>query len=143
MDPTYERGLREAVENEPFARKLGLELTDVDEGYARVEMVFDPETMGNIYGMTHGGAIFSLMDEAFQAASNSHGNIAVALNVSITYVAAPKPGERLQAEATLAAMTRKTATYDLKATGEEGRLLAKALATVYRLDKKPPFAEQT
>ena len=143
MDATYERGLREAVKNEPFARKLGLELTDIREGFARVEMVFDPETMGNIYGMTHGGAIFSMMDEAFQAASNSHGNIAVALNVSITYVAGPKPGERLAAEATMAAMTRKTATYDLMATGSEGRLLAKALATVYRLDKKPPFAEQT
>ena len=57
--------IQRRVEEEPFAKKMGMKLIDVDFGYALVEMTFT-EDMENICGMTHGGATFSLMDEAFE-----------------------------------------------------------------------------
>ncbi len=66
---------------EPFAQLMGLKLKKVDKGYSLVEMT-TREEMKNILGSTHGGAIFSLIDEAFETASNSHGTIAVALNMN-------------------------------------------------------------
>ena len=41
--------------------------------------------MLNGEGLTHGGAIFGLADLVFAAASNSHGNLALALNVNISF----------------------------------------------------------
>jgi acyl-CoA thioesterase len=52
------------VDAEPYAKLLQIRLKDVNEGYALCEMEYTAE-MDNIYGMAHGGAIFSLIDEAF------------------------------------------------------------------------------
>jgi acyl-CoA thioesterase len=65
------------VGREPFARLLDIHLRDVSEGYALCEM-FYTESMDNIYGNAHGGAIFGLIDEAFEISSNSHDRVAVA-----------------------------------------------------------------
>ena len=56
--------IRKKVKTEPFAGKLGLKVTALEPGYAKVEMKVTP-SMANIFGAAHGGAIFSLIDEAF------------------------------------------------------------------------------
>ena len=38
MDPKIKDAIQRQVEKEPFAKKLGVKLIDVDEGYALVEM---------------------------------------------------------------------------------------------------------
>jgi acyl-CoA thioesterase len=126
------------VEKEPFARKFGLTLVDLDEGYSKVEMNFTSD-MENILGMAHGGAIFALIDEAFETASNSHGTIAVALNMNITYVSSPPPGSRLTAEAKEFSRTQKTASYDIKVVDDQNNLIASCQALVYRMGKPLPF----
>ena len=62
--------LRRRAEREPYAKLLGLELVKVEDGYALVRMPFT-EKHRNIHGRCHGGALFSLIDEAFQFASNA------------------------------------------------------------------------
>ncbi len=52
--------LRKQVQNEPYAKMLGLELVKVERGYALIRMAFS-ERHHNIYGRCHGGAIFSLI----------------------------------------------------------------------------------
>jgi acyl-CoA thioesterase len=126
------------VEKEPFARKFGLTLVDLDEGYSKVEMNFTSD-MENILGMAHGGAIFALIDEAFETASNSHGTIAVALNMNITYVSSPPPGSKLIAEAKEFSRTQKTASYDIKVVDDQKNLIASCQALVYRMGKPLPF----
>ena len=42
--------------------------------------------------------LFGLIDEAFETAGQTEGTVAVALNVSVTYVSSPKPGKRLRAD---------------------------------------------
>jgi len=141
MEEKIRQALLKAVEGEPFARAMNLEVKDIDDGYAAVEMVFDDKTMANIYGMAHGGAIFALIDEAFELAGNSHGTVAVALNMNITYIASPAPGSRLRAEAREMSLTRKTATYDIKVHDQDGRLMAACQALVYRKGDRIPFIE--
>ncbi|HRV45706.1 MAG TPA: PaaI family thioesterase, partial [Smithellaceae bacterium] len=72
MDEKVRNALISQMGKEPFGKKFGISLTDVQEGYAKVEMKFSRD-MENMFGMAHGGAIFSLMDAAFEVASNSHG----------------------------------------------------------------------
>lgn len=71
-----------------FARLLQMEITEASEGYSRVTM--DCAGKMNPGGVAHGGAIFSLADQAFGIAANCCGTHRVAVSVSIQYIAPAK-----------------------------------------------------
>jgi acyl-CoA thioesterase len=123
--------IRLRIAGDPFARYLGIELVELAEGYSKVTMTV-AEHMLNFLGIPHGGAIFSLADAAFAAASNSYGQVAVALNVSLNYLSAVPVGTRLYAEATEESKSRRIALYRLSVTADDGTLVALCHGTVYR-----------
>ena len=138
MDDQVKKAIFRQVEKEPFTKKFGLKLLDLDEGYSKVEMSFTPD-MENFLGLAHGGALFALIDEAFETASNSHGTIAVALNMNITFVSSPSPGNKLIAEARELSRTKRTASYDIRVLDAGNNLIAFCQALVYRKDDPLPF----
>lgn len=138
MDEKVRNAIFRQFKKEPFGKKFGLQLVDVREGCAKIEMRFTSD-LENIFGMAHGGAIFSLIDAAFEIASNSHGTMAVALSMNINYFASPGKGALLTAEAREINRTKKTAAYDIRATDDNGTLLASCQALVYRIEKPLPF----
>jgi acyl-CoA thioesterase len=138
MDQKIKEAIFHQVEKEPYARKFGLKLIDLEEGYSRVEMNFTHD-MENIFGMAHGGTLFAIIDEAFETASNSHGTMAVALNINVTYISSPSKGSRLNAEAKEISLTNKTANYDIKVFDDQNKLIASCQALVYRTGKPLPF----
>ncbi|HUU41849.1 MAG TPA: hotdog fold thioesterase, partial [Desulfatiglandales bacterium] len=95
--------------------------------------------MANIFNMTHGGAIFSLVDEAFEISCNTHGTVAVALNMTISYHRSPEREGVLRAESREIHRSSKTATYDIKVTQGEDVLIASCQAMAYRKKEKLPF----
>lgn len=135
MDPNLKISISRAVEREPLAKALNLSLVELSLGHSVVEMTYRPELMNNIYARAHGGALFALIDEAFETASQTHGIIAVALNVNVTYISAPQAGEKLRAEAWEISLTRKTANYEIKVTNSRGQLVATCQALAYRTGK--------
>ena len=139
MDQTVKAAIFEAVKKEPFARALQMQLVDLEDGYSLVHMIYEPEKMNNIYARAHGGALYSLIDEAFETAGQTDGTIAVALNVNVTYVSSPEPGQRLQAEARRVSQTRKTASYDIKVTDNNGQVIALCQALAFRTGKAIPI----
>jgi len=139
MDQAVKEAIFRAVRKEPFAQALKMELVTLDEGYSAVEMAYDPAAMDNIYARAHGGAIFALIDEAFETACQTHGTIAVALNVNVTYVTSPEAGARLRAEAQEVSKTNKTAAYDIKVLDHEGQIIATCQALAFRTGKPIPF----
>ena len=140
MDDPVISAIKKQVEKESFANKMGLRLVELGPGHAVVEMRPQKEN-ANIFGMTHGGAIFSLIDEAFQVSCNAYGTVAVALNMSITYHRAPEKHSILRAESVEIHRSRKVATYDIKVRDEEHRLIASCMAVAYRKSDKLPFLE--
>ena len=127
------------VKEEPFARLLGIVLKEVDEGYALCEMEYD-ERLDNIYGMMHGGAIFSLIDEAFEISANSYENVAYALDMNVTYLRAPKKHEKLVAESRLVSKTKRQALFFITVRqGDEIIATCKALASIR--NERIPFRE--
>ena len=139
MDPTVKKAIFQRVSSEPFARTLNIRLVELEEGFSAVEMVFDPEKMNNIYDRMHGGAIFALIDEAFQTVGQWDGTIGVALNVNVTYISSPPSGTRLRAEAREVGRTRKTASYQINVTDSARALVATCQALLYRTGKPIPF----
>jgi acyl-CoA thioesterase len=139
MDAKLKAALFKAVRKEPFAQALNMTLEELELGYSVVEMKYDPARMDNIYQYAHGGALFGLIDEAFETACQTEGTIAVALNMNVTYVASPKAGARLRAVARQISQTKKTASFDIKVTDETGILIASCSALAYRTGKPIPF----
>jgi acyl-CoA thioesterase len=141
MNENVKNAFFKQVGKEPFAQKFGIKLLKIDDGYSKVQMKFTPD-MENLLGMAHGGAIFALIDEAFETASNSHGTIAVALNMNITYVSSPPSGSILTAEALEFSRTQKTASYDIKVVDEKNNLIASCQALVYRKGDPLPYLKE-
>jgi len=141
MDQKVQKAIWGAVKKEPFAQALQMELVELEDGYSLVSMIYEPEKMNNIYARAHGGAIYALIDEAFETAGQTDGSIAVALNVNVTYVTSPEPGQRLQAQARRVSQTRKTASYDIKVTDQNGQVIALCQALAFHTGKAIPFLQ--
>ncbi|MBM3188372.1 MAG: hotdog fold thioesterase [Chloroflexi bacterium] len=119
-------------ERDRFAEHAGIELLDVSEGYARARLEVRPEHLNGV-GSVHGGAIFTLADLAFAVAGNSYGTVAVAINVSISYMKAVDRGV-LIAEAREETHSRRLGLYTVRVTDEAGDLVALFEGMVYRKD---------
>jgi acyl-CoA thioesterase len=139
MDEKVKKAIYDAVAREPYARVLDMTLEDLDDGYARVKMPYDPAINDNIYQRAHGGAVYGLIDEAFEASCQTDGTIAVAMNVNVTYVSSPLPGAVLQAESRQISQTKKTTGFYIQVTDQHNRLIATCQALAYRTGKPIPF----
>jgi len=131
VDQDVKRKMLEKMRSDRYAELLGIELLDIEPGYSLLSMVVRDD-MFNFNDLPHGGAIYSLADVAFAAASNSHGIMAVALNMEISYLRAVPSGTRLLAKATEEHLGRRTALYHITVSTEDGDLVASCHGVVYR-----------
>lgn len=130
--------LKEKFAQEPYARIFGIEVVELEAGHAILKMK-TKEMMNNIFGTIHGAAIYSLLDAAFELTVNSHGTVAVALGVSVNYLSPARSGETLQAEGRETNRSRKISSCEIRATGEDGRLVATCQALAYIMKDRLPF----
>jgi acyl-CoA thioesterase len=121
---------REEIAADPFCRKLGVELTDLGPGTAMTELTVTEE-LCNFHGTPHGGAVYSLADAAFAAASNGEGDAALALETNISYFEAVEVGETLTAAAERLHEGGRTASYRVAVTDERDEEIAAFRGRVY------------
>ena len=129
--------MKKFVQQDHFARHIGVEILEYGKGTAKARMELGKHHR-NSAGLVHGGAIFSLADAVFSIASNSHGTLAVAINVSISFFKAATGGT-LSAEAEEVSINPKLATYLITVTDDAGSKIALFQGTVYR--KKDTIAD--
>jgi acyl-CoA thioesterase len=128
--------LRHFFEGDQFARRADIKLVDVSPGRATAEMKLQPHHW-NALNHAQGGAIFTLADFAFAAASNSYGTLAVAVNVSITFMKAAKEGT-LRAEARELSKNHRLGSYLIEIKDDAGDLIAVFQGLAYRKPDKIP-----
>jgi len=129
--------LKKFVDKDHFAKHLDIEMLEYGGGTAKARMALKNHHL-NSAGTAHGGAIFALADAVFSVASNSHGTLAMAINVSISYFKAVKSGT-LTAEGREVSFNPKLATYLIDVRDEAGNAVALFQGTVYR--KKESIGE--
>ncbi len=142
MDGDVKQAVERGVEREPFAQALKIELKELETGFSAVEMTYEPALMDNLFGRAHGGAIFALIDEAFETVCQTDGGTTVGLNVSVTYVSSPRPGARLRAEAREMSRTSHTVNYNILVRDQDARVIATCQALGYRTGKPLPFLDR-
>ena len=116
--------------NDAFASHNGMTITAVREGYACAEMTVQPWHL-NAAQTVHGGALFTLADFAFAAASNSRGQLALSVQSSISIFKGAREG-RLVAEAKEIHHAHKLASFEVRVCNDQGDLLAVFQGMVYR-----------
>jgi len=123
--------LRERIAADPYCATLGIDLLALEPGRAVTALTVTDDLV-NFHGTPHGGAIYSLADAAFAAASNSHGETALALETNISYLEAVDVGETLKATAEETHLTDRTAEYEVVITDDEDERVATFRGRVYR-----------
>ena len=132
MNGDRKEKINEHIQRDRFAQFLGAKIEILKPGHSRVTLTVTDD-MVNFHGSTHGGVIFSIGDMAFGAASNSHGQTAVALNVGINFLKATNSGDRLVAEAKEQTGAGPIALYDITIRDDRtGEIVAKSQDLVYR-----------
>ena len=76
--------IHEFLKGDKFALLAGVELLEVGKGYAKARMEIKPMHL-NGGGVCQGGAIFTLADLAFAAATNSHAQLTFSITSSINF----------------------------------------------------------
>ena len=117
--------IHEFLQGDKFALLAGVELLETGNGYAKARMLIKPEHL-NGGGVCQGGAIFTLADLAFAAATNSHARLTLSITSNINFFKAESKGY-LYAEAKEAF------------TNEAEELIATFIGTGYRKDTELPF----
>jgi acyl-CoA thioesterase len=124
--------IRARIEKDPWTGALGIQFLAFGRGFCRLALTLQPH-MVNFQGYPHGGVIFSLADVAFGAACNSHGEPAVALNMTISFMTTVPAGSRLVAEAREIKQGRRAGFYEVSVTSEEGALVAQVHCVAHRV----------
>ena len=120
----------EFIQKDKFARHTGIDLLEMSPGKAKARMEIREEHKNGM-GVAHGGAIFTLADLVFAAASNSHGIPALAINVSISYLKKVTHGI-LTAEASEVSLNPKLGSYTVEVRDDTEELVAIFQGMVYR-----------
>jgi acyl-coenzyme A thioesterase PaaI-like protein len=77
--------------DDAFAKNLGIRVVELSSGCAKALMDITDDHI-NLFQMAHGGVIFSVADHACEAAGNSFGKPAVAIQNNIHFLSAGAPG---------------------------------------------------
>lgn len=121
------------VVKDRFAALTGIEVIKVDKGYCKAKLKIEDKHL-NGANVVQGGAIFTLADLAFAVASNSHGQLALAINVNISFLSSRSSGT-LYAEATEVCKPHRLGAYDVLVTDEEDEIIARFNGMAYRKKK--------
>ena len=129
--------IQDFLQGDKFALLAGVELLEVGNGYAKAGMEVKPEHL-NGGGVCQGGALFTLADLAFAAATNSHARLTFSIDSSIHFFRSVSEGI-LYAEAHEVFNHKRLANCEVRITTEEGELIATFNGTGYRKDIQLPF----
>lgn len=117
-----------------YAALTGIEIVEAAKGSCTTRLTIEDKHL-NAANVVQGGVIFTLADLAFAVASNSHGQLALAVNVNISFLQA-KRGGTLFATATEVGEPNRLGAYDVLVTDESGASIARFNGMVYRKKQK-------
>ncbi len=126
----YLEKVRKATNTSPYYRLLGMEITEIREGESRIQMLFREE-LTHPYGIVHGGAIASLADSAVAMALIGlvePKDRITTIEFKVNFFVPISKGE-LKAHAKIIHKGSKTAVGDVDVINEDGKLVAKVIAT--------------
>lgn len=134
MDRNMHKVFEERALMNRFAAYNHIKMVDMDTDWALVELTIWPESK-NPYGVVHGGALYTMADNAAGIAAHSDGGSYVTQFSSMHYLRNQIQGT-IRAEGRVRHRGRSTCLVEVSITGEGGRLMATGSFTFFRVDEK-------
>ncbi|MCW0482774.1 PaaI family thioesterase [Gaoshiqia sediminis] len=129
--------LKNYFKNDRYAALTGVEIMEAGPGFCKAKLGIEEKHL-NAANVVQGGAIFTLADLAFAVASNSRGQLALAVNVNISFLKGKSNGT-LYATATELADPKRIGAYDVLVTDEADEVIARFNGLVYRKNDRHSF----
>lgn len=129
--------IKDFFKKDIFASEAGVELLEVGNGTAKARMEILPKHL-NGGGVCQGGAIFTLADLAFAAATNSHAQLTFSIQANIQFFKSESKGF-LYADAKEIFDHGRLASAEVRITNEAGELIAMFGSMGYHKDIPLPF----
>lgn len=111
---------------------LNLSLIYAKAGNSELKMDIDKKVL-NLYGIVHGGAIFTLADSAAGAAAISFNDAYVTADAHINFIK-PGNGKYLIAKAKTLHKGSKTVIVEVTVLNDQSELIAKGSYTMYKVE---------
>ncbi len=134
LTAAQEKRVRQALDQVPFAKLLGIELESFEAGSAALALTLN-ENLKQNNGVVHGGAIASLIDTATAIAIITllapHERVTT-VDLTISYLRPLLTG-RARATARVLRVGRRLIAVSAEVSSDDGSLAATALSTYIRL----------
>ncbi len=124
----YVTELKSKEKREPIASFLKMRLLELTPGHARVAMKLKAEYQ-NFNGLTFGGIIMAVADQAFAYASNSLDYPSIATQFNINFIAGAEVDDELIADCQVVKSGRRVGISEIIVTNQDSKLIAKATGT--------------
>jgi acyl-CoA thioesterase len=129
--PTPQEVVAHLMARDALSQWMGMSVVEADAGRSVLQMTVRDD-MVNGFGTLHGGALFALADSAFAFATNAGGLLSVAVDCSISYPVASRPGDVLRAVAVEQSTTNRLAFCEVTVFNQHDVAVGYFRGTVYR-----------
>lgn len=126
--------MKKRLESNSFMNYNHIELDFVEPDHAVFKMVIHPESR-NTFGMVHGGALYSLADNATGSAAHTDGRSYVTQNSTFNFLR-NQPEGTVYADARVRHRGGTTCLIDVEVTGQNGKMLATGTFTYFCVDRE-------
>lgn len=126
--------LKDMLAHDRFAACAGVELLEINPGYAKARMEVTENHL-NAGGVCQGGALFTLADLAFAAVANSRERLTLSLNAQITFLRPARKGY-VYAEANEVFNHARIPFIEVRIVDEDQQLIAILTSSGYRKNEE-------
>ena len=120
--------------NNNFAKLLGIELTELSDGYAKATMKVTKDFLNPI-GSLHGGCLYTIADIVGGAAASSYGIHVTTIDGNFHYLRAGINTKELSATATEIKKGKKISVYSISVKDQDSVELAVGIFSFMSLGK--------
>ena len=128
-----EEMMAEREKRNGFMNHNHIEMESIEKDRAVFKLVIRPESK-NPYGMVHGGAIYTLADNATGVAAHTDGRYYVTQTSALHFLRNQSEGT-VRATATVRHRGKSTVLTAVDITGDDGKLIAPGEFTFFCVDK--------
>ncbi|MDE6025472.1 MAG: PaaI family thioesterase [Lachnospiraceae bacterium] len=125
--------IKESAKKSGLIPTLGMEITELDDGYCRGEMPLNEKTC-NPYGTVHGGCIYAFADTIGGSAALTKSQKVVTLDSHMNFLKAASNEGKLIAEGKVVRHGNKVAVYHVDVMTTAGVHVAEATYSFYVLE---------
>lgn len=117
------------MNKDAFSNWMGINIVSIEKGYCKLTANIHDDML-NGFQIAHGGISYSLSDSAMAFAANSHGNIAVSIETSITHLKSIHKNDVITVETYEVSKGKSIGVYQVKCTNQNNEIVSSFKGTV-------------